>query len=105
MKFKTAFRNVSYQWSAAEARHSKIGFLNGRFVCGRLPIRKQNLSSFKVKTRKYVRFLNGDAISEPTMYTHPGTSMSHWTQLVRKAAQVIPGSISSSERGLLAELD
>jgi hypothetical protein len=26
------------------------------------------------KTRKYVRLLDGDAISEPTMYTLPGSS-------------------------------
>ena len=26
------------------------------------------------ETRKYVRLLDGDAISEPTMYTHPGSS-------------------------------
>ena len=35
-------------------------------------ISKQAL--FQNKTRKYVRLLDGDAISEPTMYTHPRSS-------------------------------
>jgi hypothetical protein len=39
-------------------------------VCGRLPVKQALPSIVQNKTRKYVRFLNGDAISEPTMYTH-----------------------------------
>lgn len=34
----------------------------------------KQVSSVQNKTRKYVRLLYGDAISEPTMYTHPGSS-------------------------------
>jgi hypothetical protein len=45
-----------------------------RFVCGRLPVKQALPSIVQNKTRKYVRFLNGDAISEPTMYTHLGSS-------------------------------
>lgn len=40
----------------------------------------QRATFFRCKTRMYIRPFGGDAISRPTKYTHPGSSMGQWTQ-------------------------
>jgi hypothetical protein len=40
----------------------------------------QRSTIFRCKTRMYIRLFGGDAISQPTMYTHLGSSMGQWTQ-------------------------
>ena len=36
------------------------------------------------KTRMYIRLFNGDAISQPSMYAHSGSSTGRWTQWPQK---------------------
>jgi hypothetical protein len=35
---------------------------------------------FRCKTRTYIRLFVGEAISQPTMYAHPGASSGRWPQ-------------------------
>ena len=34
---------------------------------------------FRYQTRMYIRLVNGDAISQPSMYAHSGSSLGRWT--------------------------
>jgi hypothetical protein len=49
-----------------------------RFVYGLLRVRE----GFRIRhqTRMYIRLFDGDAISQPSMYAHSGSSTGRWTQ-------------------------
>jgi len=55
-----------------------IAETDGRFVYGLLLVRE----GFRIrhKTRMYIRLFDGDAISQPSMYAHFGSSTGRWTQ-------------------------
>jgi len=48
------------------------------FVYGLLLVREG--IRIRHQTRMYIRLLNGDAISEPSMYAHSDSSLGRWTQ-------------------------
>ena len=39
---------------------------------------EQGVPGLRVKTRTYIRLLIGEAISEPSMYVHPESSLGGW---------------------------
>ena len=41
---------------------------------------------YRYQTRMYIRLFGGDAISQPSMYAHSGSSLGRWTQGPHKRA-------------------
>ena len=84
MKERKQPYNSAYQIVTICRVHAADGhhFTKFSIVYGLLLVRE----GFRIrhKTRMYIRLFNGDAISQPLMYAHSGSSTGRWTQWPQK---------------------